>query len=80
MLLSREHGSAHLQEHEDQMSDWVRLRFGKSFRLPLRRRYGCSASSGRLDGRHTDATTLELTLRFLHDSHARWTPVVLLAL
>lgn len=33
----------------------MRVRFGKSFRLPHRQKYGCSASSGRLEDRHSVA-------------------------
>lgn len=79
-LWGHREGSARSQQrHEGLRLDWVRVHFGKSFRLRHRQRYGCSASSGRLEDSHTVATALKLTLRFLHDSHARCTPGRLLA-
>ncbi len=61
----------------------LRLHFGERYRRLLPRRHRrCVNNASRIalaGCSHWFATCLERTLRFLHDSHARWTPATLLA-
>jgi hypothetical protein len=77
VVLDLEHDDTH-SERRMKCRLGQRFRFLRDFLLPPCQRCESNASSGASEGGHMFQYS-ELTLRFLHDSQARWTPATPLA-